>query len=256
VSTLIIAVLLGVFQILLIAVSRGIFLSDEFDRIAALLPPYLREMIGSSLSAFLSFRGVVCIGYIHLVPLAALIGLTISLGSMVAGDIESGLMELLLARAVARHWIVSRSLLAMVVGVTGVVGVMLTGTWVGLEGLAPASAEWPSRTLLFSLASNLAALAVAWGGVALAISAAARRRSTAVAATALLALFMFLVDYIARIWQPARLAGWISPFHYYDSTDLILGKPLIWRNIYVLCGVLVCSVTVAYIAFSRRDVSA
>ena len=71
----------------------------------------------------------------------------------------------------------------------------------------------------------------------------------------LIALAMFLLDYVARAWAPAERVAWLSPFRYYSPFDLIMGSPLSWRNLLVLAGIAVSGFTFAFVAFSRRDIS-
>ena len=94
-----------------------------------------------------------------------------------------------------------------------------------------------------------------WSGVALAIAAASRRRSVAGALTGLTALATFLLDYLARAWASAESVAWLSPFRYYSPFDLLMGKPLPPHHLIVLAGIALAGFALAYIFFSRRDIS-
>jgi len=98
-------------------------------------------------------------------------------------------------------------------------------------------------------------LMLCWGGVAMAIGAAARRRSVAGAIAGLLALTTFLLDYVARAWQPAESIAWLSPFRYFSPFELLIGKSLPTKNVLVLVGIAFVSFAMAYVFFSRRDIS-
>ena len=89
----------------------------------------------------------------------------------------------------------------------------------------------------------------------MAIGAASRRRSVAGALVGLLALATFLLDYIARAWPPAESVAWMSPFRYYSPFELLMGSPLPARNLIVLAGIAIAGFVLAYILFSRRDIS-
>ena len=105
-----------------------------------------------------------------------------------------------------------------------------------------------------SLTANLAALWLCWGGLTLAIGVRARRRGVAGSIAGLAAVATFLLDYVARVWAPARRIAWISPFHYYDPTALLLGQPLDVTHVWTLVGVGFAGIAIAYAIFSRRDV--
>ncbi len=62
-----------------------------------------------------------------------------------------------------------------------------------------------------------------------------------------------LVDYLARFWKPARGAARLSPFHYYNPLDLVIGKPLPLGDIAVLLGTGTVTAALAYLVFARRD---
>ena len=58
--------LLAAFQLVLIFVAGSIQSSGGFDQLSALLPPFARELLGPSVAAFMSFSGIVCLGYFQL----------------------------------------------------------------------------------------------------------------------------------------------------------------------------------------------
>ena len=107
--------------------------------------------------------------------------------------------------------------------------------------------------MIVSLAITLGAIVWCWGGVALAVAAGARRRATAAGLTGVATLAAYLVDYLGRIWDPARVASRLSPFHYFEPMTLISGGPINVTNLAVLCGIAIAGTAVAYVRFSRRD---
>ena len=252
---LVTGVVLAVFQVMLIVVARSLQLSNAFDQIGALIPPFARELLGPSITSFLSFNGMVCVGYFHLAVMAALVAVVIALTTAPTSEIETGFMDLILSRPLARHWIITRTIVVATLATTVLLGLMMVGTWTGLHLFAPPNVEWPSPSLIGSFAVNLGLLTLAWSGVALAIGSASRRRSVAGALTGLLALSTFLLDYVARAWKPAESVAWLSPFRYYSPFDLLIGNPLPPKNLMVLGGIAITGFFLAYILFSRRDIS-
>jgi len=252
---LVMGILLGLFQVFLIIVAASIQRSAAFEQIGVLLPPFVREMMGPSVTSFLSFPGIVCIGYFHLSVMGSLIALAIVLATVPASEVETGFMDLILSRPLARHWIITRTILVVVFCAVVLLATMLTGTWIGLHTLAPGDAVWPSAHLVLSLAASLGLLMLCWSGVAMAIGSASRRRSVAGGLAGVLALGTFLLDYIARAWQPAEYLAWLSPFRYFNPFQLLDGNPLSATNILVLSGIAVSGYAAAYIIFSRRDIS-
>jgi len=88
--------LLALFQVVMILVARSIQQNGTFEQLGALLPPFLRELLGPSFTAFLSFAGIVCVGYFHLAVMGAAIALSIALATIPASEIETGFLELLM----------------------------------------------------------------------------------------------------------------------------------------------------------------
>lgn len=250
-----IALLLGIFQVFLIVVAGSIQSSGSFEQLGELMPPIVRQILGSSFVSLMSFSGIVCAGYFHLAVMGSLVGLSIALGTMPTSEIEIGFMDLILSRSLARSWIITRSIVVMLICTVAVVGMMMIGTWAGLNWLADKGASWPSSKLIVSLAVNLAVLMISWNAIAMAIGAAARRRGVAGGLAGLLALAMFLLDYVARAWEPAERVAWLSPFRYYSPFELLMGSALSAKNLLILGSIAVCGFTLAYVLFSRRDIS-
>jgi ABC-2 type transport system permease protein len=257
VRTLVIAmaVLLAIFQVVLILVAGSIQRSDSFEQLGQLMPPFVRAMLGPSFTSLMSFRGIVCVGYFHLSVMGSLIGLSIALGTMQTSEIEIGFMDLVLSRPIARHWIITRAIIVMLVSAVVVLGMMMLGTWAGLNGLAAEGVAWPSPKLVLSMAINLGLLMLCWNAVAVAIGSVARRRSVAGGIAGFLALTMFLLDYVARAWEPAERVAWLSPFRYYEPFELLMGAVLSAKSLLVLTGIAVFAFGLAYVLFSRRDIT-
>jgi ABC-2 type transport system permease protein len=247
--------LLAGFQCVLILVANSIQNSGSFDIIGAMTPTFLRDLMGPQFAAFLSFRGIVCVGYLHLAVIGALVAISVALATVPTSEIETGFADLILSRPVPRRAMISRSIIVCTVAPCVLLAFMLTGTWIGLNTLALKDASWPGPHLLFSLAINLVALMLCWSGIAMAIGSAARRRAVAGGVSGLLALTAFLLDYLARAWTPAEKFGWLSPFRYYSPLEMILGDPLPWKNVLILAAVAATGFALAYFFYSRRDIS-
>ena len=247
--------LLAAFQVMLVFVARFIANSGGFEQLTALLPPFARELMGPYLTSFMSFAGIISAGYIDLGVLGALIAVTVAIGTVPAAEVESGFVDLLLARPLPRHWLITRSILVMLLATLTMLIMMVLGTWLGLEWLAPRTAKWPTPKLILSLAANLGLLMLSWGAVAVAVGAASRRRSVASALVGFLAVTGYLLNYVARIWKPARSVAWLSPFRYYAPFDLVMGHSIPLQHVLVLATICVLGCAAGYVLFARRDIS-
>lgn len=253
--TLTIGLLLALLQVVLTLVATSIDKTGQFATLGLLMPDFMKQLLGPAVASFLSFAGIVSLGYFDPPVLVAIIGLTITVATQIAFEVESGFLDVVLARPIARHWIVTRSIAVNLVAITVVILCMVAGTSVGLKYIAPPIAELPTPLLVFRLAANLWMQCVAWSAIAMALAASARRRGVAGGIAGVLALVAFLLDYIARLWDAAKAVVWLSPFAYFKPLDLVMGDGLSAKHMLVLGGITLAGWTLAYTIFLRRDIS-
>lgn len=249
----IVALILAGFQWLMTLAAKALQSMGAFGSILAMLPPAIRVLAGPSLVPLMSFAGMVSVGYFHLIVLAALVALAVGVGTETAGEIEQHLVDVLLSRPFSRAWLVTRTITVLAASILSVLLAMALGTWTGLLLFAPEGVQWPKAGLIASLVINLGAMMLAWGSVALAVSVASRRRVVAGSITAVAALVTFLIDYLARLWEPMQRVSWLSPFHYMNQLELLTGAALPWRDVSVLIAIAITSTGIAFAVILRRD---
>jgi beta-exotoxin I transport system permease protein len=247
------AIVLAAFQFLLTQVAVFLMRNQAFGMLSSLIPGFIRSMGGASIVAFMSFGGVVALGYFHPFVIASLLGLAIAIGTEPAAEVETRFADLTMARPIARHDAITRTVVVLVVTIASLVALMTAATWTGLVCCTPATAERPAFALIRSLAITLGAIVLCWGGVAVAVASGARRRATAAGITGLATLAAYLIDYLGRIWDPLRLIGRLSPFHYFEPMTLISGGAINLSNIAVLAAIAAAAIAIAYVRFARRD---
>jgi len=244
------ATIVVLFQIFVILAARDLELSGRFRLLAAVLPAFMSQWTNMAAA---SFAGFVLFGYSHPLVELFLIAVAIGVGSEPAAEIDTKFIDLVMARPVARYAPILRTIAMLVLATVVLVGCMMTATGIGLRVFAPVSARQPHATVVMSLGANLAALVLAWGGIALALSSMARRRATVAAACGLLAFAMFVLDYVGRFWEAVTPVARISPFHYFDPFGMIGGAPLQLADVVALAAFSLVSVGIALVAYARRD---
>src|SRR5258708_27455230 len=120
-----VGILLAGFQLILVAVARSIQRSGGFEKLATLLPPFVRELLGPALAGFMSFAGIVSLGYFHLAVIGSLVALSIALSTMPTSKVKTGFSDLILSRPVARHWLITRTFIAMIISMGFVLELMM-----------------------------------------------------------------------------------------------------------------------------------
>lgn len=245
--------LFGGFQILSSLAASAFEEEQLFSRLAALVPEYVRQALGSSFLTMMSFTGMALLGYVHVAVTASLVGLAIAVGTEPASEVERGFSDLVMSRPIPRAAAISRSAIVLLTAATVTNAMILAGTWSGLALFARRAPQWPSPSMLLSLAALLWMLMICWGGVGMAFGAAARRRGPAGAGAALVAVTLYLLDVVSRVWAPGRRLGRFSPFHYFNPLDIIAGRPANLAHLAILGGIGAAGMAVAYILYSRRD---
>ena len=246
--------LLAAVQAFRVLIAASVHKAGQFDQITALLPSFLRDFFGSSLGSIMTFNGIVCGVYFDTGFMVALLALAIALATLPASEIETGFADLILARPLPRHWLVTRTIALVWFSILLMLLMIMAGTWTGLAMFAPRKVPWPSAHLTATLALSLGMVVVCWSGVALALGVAFRR-SVAGAATSLLAFAALLLDWAHRLWPPLDCIAWLSPFYYFQPYELVAGGPLRPENLLVLWAIAMTGYIVGYLIVSLRDIS-
>ncbi|MBO0697261.1 MAG: ABC transporter permease subunit [Zavarzinella sp.] len=206
----------------------------------------------------------------------------------IAGEIDRGTMELLLAQPVARKMVVLAHLLvdATVIPVLCLAlfaglhfGVWLAGSFTVDPGVYHAlhmtpPNPLPSYTVNANVVrpglANTAALLFAVSGYTMWLSAAGRSRTKVLGLAILVTLVQFLVNVIGQLWEGLAVLRPFTVFYYYQPQTINLkgdwtvdpglawtGKPLVSVNV-ILVLILVGAIgyLMALRTFVRRDVPA
>jgi hypothetical protein len=249
-----VAMLLASLQFALVIVAALQEESKSFDLIAQLAPSFVQRQFGSSFSLFLSFGGLATFGYFHPVIMLLFAVFTGFVATELAADVEGGHVDLLLARPVPRHALVTRSLLLILLVPLILALLMLLATATALRMYAPAGAAWPPPRMLGAMAAHLVALAWCFGAIALAAAASVRRRASALGPVAIAAVTLYLLDLLAPAWRLLEPTAVLSPFHYFQGPAVLGGTADSVRDLTVLASIALVATATAYWRFGARDV--
>ena len=253
-ALVVLALLLAAFQFLLTQVASYLMRQGGFSQLADLIPDFVRTAFGPEALAFMSFSGVVSLGYFHPIVITSLVGLTIAIATETTGEIEMRFVDLILARPLWRQALVTRTVAVLCCAGTLMLTAMLAGSWIGLTCCIPADAERPSFVILGRLAIGLASVIVCWGGLSLLVGMVSRRRAVAASISGVVALAAYLLDYLGRAWDPAATLSTLSPFHYFEPMTLIVGQPLRSFDVILLIGVGLGATMASYVIVGKRDI--
>jgi ABC-2 type transport system permease protein len=246
-----VALILILFEAAIIGTAASEASEGGFERLAHAVPTWIHEGLGPALT---SFAGMTMLGYFDPVITLLLVQFAIYVGSEPAGDVENGVVDLVLARPLSRPIIVGRSLVLVTVVVAALIGCMAAATYISLWYFAPPNVAWPSARDVLMLMVHLAAISWGFGCIALAAGATMKRRASAIGLVALAAIGFFLVDFLVETSKRFKYLWWTTPFHYYHGSTILLGRNHAARDLSVLLGMGVIATAFAFWRFSARDV--
>lgn len=240
-------------QLVIVGQASAIADQNSFGRMAELVPAFLQRGLGSRAMLLATFQGTVAFGYFHPIVVILIVVVAIYLATEPAHEVEAGLVDLEVARSLPRHMLITRSLVSAAGAVMTATMLMAFGTWLGLRVFASPSYGGPSWRTLLTLLVHVAGVAAVFAGLGAAIAAGARRWSTAFFTTALVAVMLYLLDFLSIGWPMMRTLTWISPFAYYPALSIIAGEAPAARNLAILFSSAAVLCAIGYWRFERRD---
>jgi ABC-type transport system involved in multi-copper enzyme maturation permease subunit len=248
--TLVLVGLLAAFDAALVAIAASLHEGGGFERLAGLAPTFIQQGLGGALT---SFAGMAAFGFFEPLIVMLVVQFAVFVATEPAGDVESGLVDLVLARPIPRRLLVTRSLLVMTGAAIALPLIMGLSLWVSLWFLAPPTASWPQPRVLGLLMVNLAAVAWCFGAAGLAAAAFSRRRGSAIALVSVGAVWLYLMEVVGEAWPRMSWAAWVSPFHRFHGAGILAGQTQPARDLTILLGAGLLGVVLAYWRFNRRD---
>jgi len=245
--------ILAALQIVIVGQASALEETHGFSRMTELVPAFLQRGLGNRSLLLVTFKGTVAFGYFHPVVAMLVAILAIYFVTELAHEVESGLVDVTLARSVPRHVVVTRSLLLATSAVAAAMLLMAAGTRLGLRLFGSPEFDAPSAVVTARLLLHLGGVGLCFAGIGLAVAAGARRWSTAFTGVSLTVVLMYLVDVLAIGWPLVRPIAWFSPFHYYPAVPILAGDAPEWRNLIVLFAAAAAFSAFGYWRFSRRD---
>jgi len=239
------------FQLLMCAIVATIDIGGALEQLVAFAPPAIQAMISQSVLAGGTVPGLMAFAWNHPITHALAMAVPIMLAARaVAGEVESGTIELVLAQPISRvTWLAAHVVFAL--AAMGVVaGAGVTATAVG-QRIFDIDAFTHVRLLALLAAFLLLQLSVF--AITLAFSAVSREAGRVAFAGVMVALMSYLVQAVAALWPRVESLGRYSLHHYYDPRALLVEGRFDPLVVIVLLGTAVVAGAVAVHAFRSRD---
>ncbi len=246
---LVAALMLGGFQFTLCAIVASVDVQGAFSQMTQFAPPLFRTMIEQNLMGG-SPGAVLAFGWNHPVAHALLSAIAITLAARaVAGEVENGMIELLLAQPLSRRRYFAAQVLFAACAIAGVLAVGVVATAAGQVVFSLQA--FGSR--LAPLFVNMLLLQLSIYALTLCASAFGREAGRAAIAGVLVALLSFLINAIATLWTRAEFAKPYSLHSYFDPRLILVKDDLAATSVAVLAAVTLIATALAYLRFARRD---
>lgn len=195
------------------------------------------------------------LGQTHPILLVAAFLFIIGLGvRAVAGELESGSLDLALARSLSRSSYLGSHVAVLVPGAALLALAYATGAVVADRIFDPPGLPLePGRMVLGAMQAWLLFMAVA--ALALLVSTLLSERGRALSAAIGITLVMYVANFIFALWQPLRFMTRFTIFWYFAPGPTIQKGDVPWGNCAVLAAFTAVVLTLAFVAFSRRDLT-
>ena len=243
--------LLAAFQFLICAAVASVDVSGALEKLMESLPPMLQSVLSTTLFGGFSVHGLLAFGWNH--PIAQAIGAAVAIvlaAGAVAGEAESGAIELLLSQPLSR----GRYFAAQAGFAVGALALLsLAGLGGTLLGQRVFHVEPFSGPALVRLGADFLLLQCAWFGITLLFSAFGREGGRVASAGFLVALASYLVQVIAQLWERAAFLAPYTLQHYFRPQDILVKGEGIARPVGVLLAVTLVTTAAAWWRFRRRD---
>jgi len=249
----------------------------------------MRTFMGGETIHIENAMDILTIGYVH--PVVQIIFCIWAIGrssAAIAGEIDRGTMELLLAQPIRRYKVILAHVGVELIAIPLFCLCLWGGTWLGtrLAGpigldeetvralpfrvqMDPAKLSWEPERFGPGLC-NAAALIFAIGGYTMWISANGRFRGRVMGLAVLVTLLQFLINVVGQLWDVLAPLRPFTVFFYYQPQQIILqhrwtvdlaaawhlSQPLHVPMIGVLAAVGLAGYALALRSFCRRDLPA
>jgi beta-exotoxin I transport system permease protein len=214
------------------------------------LPNFFSAFAGERNTNIFSPRNYVGLAYVHPLFLVLTLTVAIAIGTgSVAGDIESGRVEMLYTRPLRRTAVLDARLRlwAVMQGMVVVSGAV--GSYIGLR-IAP-DLHGVGVPGLARLLVQYIPLVTFVGALSFAASAASRTRGQALGVAVGAIALGYLVNFLGLLWHPFAFAQRLTPFGYYLPASAV--ARVNWNDVAVLLAAAVCLLVFARSVLARRD---
>ena len=226
----------------------------------------IEKLIGGDRIAIGQGLDTLSVGYVHPLLLTMLSVWAVGRAAgAIAGELDKGTMELLLAQPLARWRVIASHFVVDCLTIPILCACLWAGTALGaivfdLVDMTRLDEKRVDLWLFGPALLNVGVLLFAISGYTMAISSAGRFRTRVLGIAVVLTLLQFLINLLGQTWQDIEFLRPLTVFYYYQPQGLILGldgaAAEARRNMLTLLAVGTAGYAAALAIFCRRDLPA
>jgi beta-exotoxin I transport system permease protein len=239
--------LLGIYGMLLYDTLVEPQAQQQFEQLISSYPPELMTFFGDMTQMFTP-GGYLDTLFFSYIPIIIGIFVIVSCASLLAGDEEKGLLDLVLAHPVSRVKLFYGRLGAYTVSVI----LILFITWIGFALPLPKTSMQVSAWELFLPFLSLFALLMFFGRLSLLLSMVLPSRQWAVMTSGLILVTTYFLTSLARLSEKLKPIERYFPMHYYQGGKALTKMDWGWFGFLFGCSILFT--LLALWSFERRDI--
>jgi ABC-2 type transport system permease protein len=244
-------VLLAGFEFLLCAIVASIDISQVLGQAMAVAPPIFRAMIEQAGLMAGGGSGMLAFGWNHPIAHAIVAAVAVTLATRaVAGEIENGAIELVLAQPVSRMRYIAAQIMFAAIAIVAVDLGAVLATAMGQHVFD--LPRFPPATLALLLA-NLVLLQGAMYALTLLFSVFGREAGRVALGGFLVVVVSYFVDTVASLWPAAAFLEPYTLHAWYDPNAVLVQGVLSGRAVAVLGSITAAALVAAAWRFRTRD---
>ena len=214
-------------------------------------PENLKKAFGAGIN-YASFDGFLTLEYLSNIWVIVMAVFSIGTGAAsLAGEIEKGTMEVLLAQPISRRAVVVSRFLYYSTALLMLIAATLVPIAAG-SPIVSGNISYPGLLAVGLLAFLFFA---AIGSYTFMFSAMFNSRGMAVSVAAGVIIFSYALNLLAKFNDTVNRFNFLTLFNYFDPYRFLHSASIAWGDLAVLAGIIAACLAVAVIWFERRDIA-
>ncbi|NIO28559.1 MAG: ABC transporter permease subunit [Candidatus Latescibacteria bacterium] len=246
-------VVIAALQYLIIELMTTLNTDAFINTIFSQLPERFRLLVSENFIARMSAEGAAAFGFNHPIVLALLVINAINIPTRhIAGEIESGTMEWLLAHPMKRM----RILGSLWISGGFLIFLIICGAWTGSFLALAATHHYTYETFvkMLQIGTNLWLLSVLVLSFSILISAFGKEGSRVGMRCAAVILIFYFLHFLGTLWKFLEAIKPFNIFTYYQPQKLMFDERSFWLHLCVLSVLIGLCLIISVKQFQRRDI--